>query len=193
MSYPGTVVDTVGPLSLGTWYWFAISRKHENSDGTGMFDTFMVGSIQTQQFLAIGNQTWPASTAMIPLDTKNLEILVNGYAGAHPGFDGTLRNIAVGRGMFFSPIWEAFYRLGTAGAGMRSYLEILNLLVCSTEWQTTSLLYLPFDSNTGQKLVDLGSQGLKGVFGLSTSSTIGDPIFDDVKFMIKKRFLITNC
>lgn len=148
---------------LNKWYWIYVSR----AISALLYSPQLVGIYDTQlaSWVVNSNRNWALTYIIADLASSGLMVYANGFRGYAQGFCGKLRGLAIMKGVSldFSVAYE--YLAQKHGGGGLSNL----------------LLFMPFDTKTGQIAKDRSSNNFDGTFGASPYPDENDPTWETVK------------
>lgn len=164
-------VASLSGYVLNKWYWIFATRNSalltllSGIQYAGIYDT------QTSSWVVQeADNSWTLGYYTSALNSAGFMVFANGFRGFAQGFCGKIRGLSVMPGVELTFAQGLEYMAQRQGGGS------INAL----------LLYLPFDSNTGQVARDRSSNAYHGTFGSSTYTDSNDPKWETVKTILQQ-------
>ena len=153
--------------SINKWYWIYTARS-QSALLLSQFQYVGIYDPQSASFVVTDANNWLLLYYLPNLASSGFKVFANGFQGYAQGFCGKLRGLAVMPGVSFSNFNTAYEYLGQKqGSG-----------------PSKVLLYMPFNSKTGQVTVDFSNSGYTGILGSTPYPDFNDPVWEDVSSLV---------
>ena len=149
---------------LNKWYWIYVARS-QNSNLVNSVQNVGIYDPQQSGYVVSVSDNWGLSYSLASLSSTGFMIYVNGFQGYAQGFCGKLRGIVVVPGTSYSFANAYEYLAQNQAGGSVSDL----------------LLFLPFDANSGQTVLDGSVNEYDGTLGSFPYPDANDPTWETVK------------